>query len=281
MIAYPDIDPIAFSIGPLDVRWYGLTCLAACGAAWWLGNRRAARRDSGWTKDDVADLIFYGAIGVVLGGRIGYVLFYNLGRFLEDPFYLFAIREGGMSFHGGLIGVILAVWWFGRRTGRTLFEVTDFTAPIVPVGLGCGRIGNFINAELPGRITDLPWAMIYPRGAVRNLDSYDPLAWAVTGRHPSALYQAFAEGVVLFALVWIFSSRFRPPGAVSGVFLMGYGVLRFVTEFFREPDAHLGFVAFDWMTRGQVLCIPMIVLGLGLFVWAYLHEAIEAAMEEH
>ena len=281
MIAYPDIDPIAFSLGPLDVRWYGLTYLAAFGAAWWLGNRRAARRDSGWTKDDVADLIFYGAIGVVLGGRIGYVLFYNLGRFLEDPLYLFAIREGGMSFHGGLIGVILAVWWFGRRTGRTLFEVTDFTAPIVPVGLGCGRIGNFINAELPGRITDLPWAMIYPRGAVRNLDSYDPLAWAVTGRHPSALYQAFAEGVVLFALVWIFSSRFRPPGAVSGVFLMGYGVLRFVTEFFREPDAHLGFVAFDWMTRGQVLCIPMIVLGLGLFVWAYLHEAIEAAMEEH
>jgi phosphatidylglycerol:prolipoprotein diacylglycerol transferase len=281
MITYPDIDPVAISIGPLDVRWYGLTYLAAFGVAWWLGNRRAARPDSGWSRDDVADLVFYGALGVVLGGRVGYVFFYNLDAFLADPLYLFAIREGGMSFHGGLIGVTLAVWWFGRKTGRTLFEVTDFTAPIVPVGLGCGRIGNFLNAELPGRITDVPWAFVYPPGAVRDLPGFDPATWAVVGRHPSSLYQAFAEGVVLFALVWLFSSRRRPDGAVSGMFLLCYGGLRFTTEFFRAPDAHLGFVAFDWMSMGQLLCLPMILAGAGLIVWAYLHEAVEAATGDH
>ncbi|MEE4301967.1 MAG: prolipoprotein diacylglyceryl transferase [Pseudomonadales bacterium] len=281
MIAYPDIDPIAISIGPLDVRWYGLTYLAAFAAAWWLGNRRAAREDSGWTRDDVADLVFYGALGVVLGGRIGYVFFYNFRHFLDDPLYLFAIREGGMSFHGGLIGVTLAVWWFGRKTGRSLLQVTDFTAPIVPIGLGCGRIGNFLNAELPGRIADVPWAFVYPQQAVRDLPSFDVLTWATTGRHPSSLYQAFTEGVVLFALVWLFSSRRRPEGAVAGMFLLGYGTLRFCTEFFREPDAHIGFVALDWLSMGQLLCVPMILAGLGLIAWAYLHEAVEAATGDH
>lgn len=281
MIAYPDIDPIAVSIGPLDIRWYGLTYLAAFGAAWWLGNRRAAREDSGWSRDDVADLVFYGALGVVLGGRIGYVFFYNFDRLLDDPLYLFAIREGGMSFHGGMIGVILAVWWFGRKTGRGLLQVTDFTAPIVPIGLGSGRIGNFLNAELPGRIADVPWAFVYPQHAVRDLPSFDLLTWTMTGRHPSSLYQAFTEGVLLFALVWLFSGRRRPGGAVSGMFLLGYGCLRFTTEFFREPDAHIGFVALDWLSMGQLLCVPMILVGLGLIVWAYLHEAAEAATGDH
>ena len=267
MIAYPEIDPVALSLGPLDVRWYGLTYVAAFLFAIWLGNRRAVRPDSGWTKDDVGDLVFYGALGVILGGRIGYVLFYGFEYFLEDPLYLFAIRDGGMSFHGGMIGVILAVWLYGRRTGRTLLEVNDFTAPIVPVGLGCGRIGNFLNVELPGRITDVPWAFQYPGDVV--------------GRHPSSLYQAFAEGLLLFAIVWLFSARPRPTGAVSGMFLLGYGSLRFTTEFFRQPDAHLDFVAFDWMTMGQVLCVPMILGGIGLLVWAYIHEAVEAAASDH
>ena len=277
MIAYPDIDPIAFSLGPLDVRWYGLTYLAAFLVAWWLGNRRAARPDSGWS----ADLVFYGALGVVVGGRIGYVLFYNFDAFLADPLYLFAIREGGMSFHGGMLGVILAIWWFGRRTGRTIFQVNDFAAPIVPIGLGCGRIGNFINVELPGRVTDVSWAFVYPQQAVRNLASYDPATWDVTGRHPSSLYQAFAEGLVLFAVLWLFSGQRRPDGAVSGMFLLAYGSLRFVTEFFREPDAHIGFVAFDWLSMGQLLCVPMILGGLGLIAWAYIHEAAEAAASDH
>jgi phosphatidylglycerol:prolipoprotein diacylglycerol transferase len=281
MISYPDIDPIALSLGPLDVRWYGLTYLAAFMVAWWLGNRRAARESSGWTRDDVADLVFYGALGVVIGGRIGYVLFYNLDTFLADPLYLFAIREGGMSFHGGMIGVVLAVAWFGRKTGRTFLQVNDFTAPIVPIGLGCGRIGNFINVELPGRVTDVSWAFVYPQQAVRNLASYDPATWDVTGRHPSSLYQAFAEGLVLFAVVWLFSGRRRPDGAVSGMFLLAYGVLRFSTEFFREPDAHIGFVAFDWLSMGQLLCVPMILGGLGLIAWAYIHDAAETAASDH
>jgi phosphatidylglycerol:prolipoprotein diacylglycerol transferase len=281
MMSYPDIDPVALSLGPLDVRWYGLTYLAAFAAAWWLGNRRAGREGSGWSRDDVADLVFYGALGVVLGGRVGYVLFYNWGRFLDDPLYLFAIREGGMSFHGGLVGVILAVAWFGRKTGRSLFQVADYVAPIVPIGLGCGRVGNFINVELPGRITDVSWAFLYPEHAVRKLASFDALTWMGDGRHPSSLYQAFSEGVVLFLIVWFFSASPRPAGAVSGVFLASYGCLRFTTEFFREPDAHIGFVAFDWMSMGQVLCLPMILVGLGLIAWAYVHEAAEAATGDH
>ena len=281
MIIYPDIDPIALSLGPLGVRWYGLTYLAAFAVAWWLGNRRADGEGSGWSRDDVADLVFHGALGVVLGGRIGYVFFYSLDRFVDDPLYLFAIREGGMSFHGGLIGVILAVGWFGRKTGRSLFQVTDYVAPIVPIGLGCGRIGNFINVELPGRITDAPWAFLYPEHAVRKLASFDALTWMGDGRHPSSLYQAFSEGVVLFLIVWFFSARLRPAGSVSGVFLVSYGSLRFTTEFFREPDAHIGFVAFDWISMGQVLCVPMILGGLGLIAWAHVHEAAKAATGDH
>ncbi|MEE4360577.1 MAG: prolipoprotein diacylglyceryl transferase [Pseudomonadales bacterium] len=254
MLSYPDIDPVAIALGPLEIRWYGIAYLAAFACAWYVGLRRARRPGSGWDRDQVADLIFYGALGVVLGGRIGYVLFYQFERFLDDPLYLFAIREGGMSFHGGLIGVTLAAWWFGRRTGRSLLEMMDFVSPLVPIGLGLGRLGNFANGELPGRVTDVPWAFVFPG--------------EVLARHPSSLYQAFTEGVVLFTLVALYSARPRPTGAVTGVFLAGYGILRFCTEFFRAPDAHLGFIAFGWVTMGQALCVPMVLLGLALLAWS-------------
>lgn len=253
MLQYPRIDPVAFSIGPLDVRWYGLTYLAGFAFAWWYGLRRASR--VGFAREEVYDLIFYAMIGVIIGGRLGYVLFYGFERLIADPLYLFAIREGGMSFHGGLLGVVAAMLYFARRTGRRFFEVSDFTAPLVPVGLGLGRIGNFLNMELPGRVTDVPWALVYPGEAV--------------GRHPSPLYQAFAEGVVLFAAVWLFIRHPRPVGAVTGVFVAGYGVVRFTTEFFRAPDPHLGFIAWGWLTMGQLLSFPMILLGVGLVAWAY------------
>ncbi len=259
MRPYPDIDPIAISIGPIDIHWYGLAYLAAFAFAWWFGVQRAKRPGSLFSREQVADLVFYGALGVIVGGRLGYVLFYGFERLLENPLYLFAFREGGMSFHGGMIGVAVAIWWFGRRTGKTLFQVTDFTAPLVPIGLGLGRLGNFANAELPGRVTDVPWGLVYPGDTV--------------ARHPSPLYQALAEGLVLFLLLWWFSSRARPAGSVTAVFLMGYGVLRFTTEMFRLPDVHIGFVAFDWMTMGQLLSLPMIVGGAGLLYWSMAQDA--------
>lgn len=263
MRAYPAIDPVAFSLGPISIHWYGLAYLAAFAFAWWYGTVRARRRDSPFSRQDVADLVFYGALGAILGGRIGYVLFYGFERLLADPLYLFAFREGGMSFHGGMLGVTLAVWWFGRRKGRSLLEVTDFVTPLVPIGLGLGRLGNFANAELPGRVTDVAWALVYPGDVV--------------ARHPSALYQAFTEGLVLFALVVWFARHPRPTGAVTGVFLIGYGALRFTTEFFREPDAHLGFVALDWMSMGQVLSLPMIVAGAALLIWSLRNGAVRHA----
>jgi phosphatidylglycerol:prolipoprotein diacylglycerol transferase len=255
MLAYPDIDPVALDLGPLEIRWYGIAYLAAFACAWLFGIRRAARPGSDWDRDQVADLVFYGALGVVLGGRVGYVLFYQFDRFLSDPLYLFAIREGGMSFHGGLLGVTLAGVWFARKTRRGVLAVADFTAPLIPIGLGLGRLGNFANGELPGRVTDVPWAFVWPG--------------EVVGRHPSSLYQAFTEGVVLFLVVAWFSRVPRPEGSVCGLFLLAYGVLRFCTEFVRAPDAHLGFVAFGWLTMGQLLCVPMILAGLALMIFAW------------
>lgn len=261
---YPIIDPIIFSIGPLAVRWYGLAYLAAFAVCWWLGNVRARRPGSGWDAQAVSDLVFYGAVGAVLGGRLGYVLFYGFDQFLKDPLWLVRIWDGGMSFHGGLLGALTAMWWFGRRTGRTFFQVSDFAAPLIPLGLGFGRLGNFANTELPGRVTESIFGMIYPcsADAIRAIDPLCTGEWETFARHPSPLYQAFTEGLVLFALVWLVSSRPRPTGFTSGLFLAGYGALRFTTEFFRQPDVHLGFIAFDWMTMGQLLSLPMFIVGI-------------------
>jgi phosphatidylglycerol:prolipoprotein diacylglycerol transferase len=257
MLTYPSIDPVAVAVGPLKVHWYGLMYLLGFAAFWWLGKRRA--RTQPWSPvrpEQVSDMLFYGALGVVLGGRIGYVLFYDLAAVADDPLRLLRLWEGGMSFHGGLIGVLLSMVWVARKYATTFLRIGDFVAPMIPIGLGAGRIGNFINGELWGRTTDVPWAMVFPGGG--------PLA-----RHPSQLYQFALEGVALFLLLWLFSMRRRPVGAVSGLFLAGYAVFRFVVEFVREPDAHLGFLAFGWLTMGQLLTVPMFLAGLALMLWAY------------
>ena len=256
MLVHPDIDPVAFSIGPVAVRWYGLMYLIGFVSAWLLGRYRASRPGSGWTPQQVDDLIFHAALGVILGGRVGYVLFYNFGAFLDDPLVLFRIWEGGMSFHGGVLGVFIALGIYARSLRRGFFEVTDFLMPLVPPGLFFGRIGNFINGELWGRVSDAPWAMVFPAAG--------PLP-----RHPSQLYEAALEGIILFLLLWFYSAKPRPVMAVSGLALLLYGVFRGVVEFFREPDAHLGFIAWDWLTMGQLLSLPMILAGLAMLGWAY------------
>lgn len=257
-----DIDPIAISLGPLQIHWYGLMYLVGFGAAYLLGSLRAKQPGSGWTSEMVSDFIFWGAMGAVLGGRFGYVLFYNFDQFLADPLWLFAVWEGGMSFHGGLLGVLAVLILFGRKHQKSFFEMGDFVAPLVPVGLGAGRLGNFIGGELWGRTTDVSWGVIFPRAG-------DGLA-----RHPSQLYQLALEGVVLFLAVWFYSSKPRPRAAVSGLFLALYGLFRTLVEFVREPDSHLGFIAFGWLTQGQLLSLPMIVAGLLLMVWAYRRQPV-------
>jgi len=251
-----DIDPIALDLGVLQVHWYGLMYLIGFGAAWWLGSYRARQPGSGWTEEQVSDLIFWGAMGVVLGGRFGYVLFYNFDQFLADPLWLFAVWEGGMSFHGGLLGVIAVIWFWGRKHQKSLFEMGDFVAPLVPVGLGAGRVGNFIGGELWGRSSDLPWAVIFPRAG-------DGMP-----RHPSQLYEFVLEGVVMFAVLWWFTSKPRPRMAASGLFLLMYGSFRSLVELLREPDAHIGYIAWGWVTQGQLLSLPMILLGGALLAMA-------------
>jgi phosphatidylglycerol---prolipoprotein diacylglyceryl transferase len=267
-VHYPDIDPIIFSLGPLAVRWYGLSYLAGFAVVWWLGNRRANTHPGGWDKEQVSDLVFYGAMGAVLGGRIGYVFFYNLGLFLDDPLYLLRIWEGGMSFHGGLLGVLVAMVLFARKTQRKVLAVTDFLVPLTPIGLGFGRLANFVNMELPGRVAEGPIGLIYPCDAVLSLNPMCVGTWENVARHPSPLYQAFSEGFLLFLLVWFISAKPKPTGFVTGVFLMGYGSFRFCTEFFRSPDAHIGFIAFDWLTMGQLLSLPMAFAGILLVFWS-------------
>ena len=264
MLTYPNIDPVALSLGPLKIHWYGLMYLVGFGAAWWLGRARACASNgaranepnSGWTAEQVSDMIFYGALGAVLGGRLGYILFYDLPTYLDNPLKMLKIWEGGMSFHGGMLGVLVAMWLFGRKTGKSFFQVTDFLAPLVPIGLGAGRIGNFINGELWGKVTDVSWAMVFPHGGALP-------------RHPSQLYQALLEGLIFFLILWLYSRKPRPTMAVSGLFLLCYGLFRFVVEFVREPDQQLGYLAFGWLTMGQVLSAPMILGGIGLLVWAY------------
>ncbi|MGI9279381.1 MAG: prolipoprotein diacylglyceryl transferase [Endozoicomonas sp.] len=257
MIPYPEIDPVAISLGPLKVHWYGLMYLAGFAGGWWLAVQRAKKSNGLWNPEQIGDLLFYVAVGVIVGGRMGYVLFYNFDYFLQNPLWLFSIWEGGMSFHGGLLGVLLAVFLYGRKLGKNFFQMTDFIAPVVPLGLGMGRLGNFIGGELWGRASDVPWAMVFPT---------DP---SQMPRHPSQLYQFAIEGIILFAALWWFSAKPRPRMAVSGLFLLIYGIGRFCVEFVRQPDEQLGFIAFDWLTMGQLLTVPMILLGVGLMVVAY------------
>ena len=255
MLIAPDIDPVAIHLGPIKVHWYGLMYLIGFLGAWWLGSVRAKRPGSGWQSQEIADLIFYCALGVILGGRLGYVLFYNFAYYLEHPLEVFFIWSGGMSFHGGLLGVISAMWLYGRRTKRTFFRVADFVALLTPLGLGAGRLGNFINHELWGRVTDVPWGMVFP-----NAGSLP--------RHPSQLYEFALEGVALFIILWAYARKPRPEAAVSGLFLLCYGIFRFIVEWVREPDSQLGYLAFGWVTMGQVLSLPMILLGIWMFRWA-------------
>ncbi len=259
MLQHPQIDPVALQIGPLAIHWYGLTYLAAFGLFLWLGRRRLSHppyQSLGWSPRDVEDILFLGVMGVILGGRLGYVLFYKPLDYLANPLGVFAVWEGGMSFHGGLVGVLLAMVWFARTRQRSWLQVMDFVAPCVPTGLAAGRIGNFINGELWGRVADpsLPWGMVF-RGA------------GELPRHPSQLYQFLLEGLLLFALLWLFACRPRRVGEVSAAFLVGYGSLRFVAEFFREPDAHLGLLGLG-LSMGQWLSLPMVLAGVGLWLLA-------------
>lgn len=281
MMIHPQYDPIALSLGPLDVHWYGLTYLLAFAAAFGLAWYRSTKRDD-WTSDMVSDLIFYGALGVILGGRVGYVLFYQFGELLQNPAYLFRVWEGGMSFHGGFLGVMLSTWLFARKYKKTPFQVFDFVVPIVPTGLLFGRLGNYINGELWGRISDgsYNWLMYFPQAKrsdmtlLQSNPALQELMLEVNGqyllpRHPSQLYQALTEGVLLFLLVWWYSAKPRPRMAVSGLFMSGYGCSRFMTEFFRQPDIDQGFILLGWVTKGQILSAPMIVIGIILMVYAY------------
>ncbi len=281
MMIHPQYDPIALSLGPLDVHWYGLTYLLAFAAAFGLAWYRSTKRDD-WTADMVSDLIFYGALGVILGGRVGYVLFYQFGELLQNPAYLFRVWEGGMSFHGGFLGVMLSTWLFARKYKKTPFQVFDFVVPIVPTGLLFGRLGNYINGELWGRISDgsYNWLMYFPQAKrsdmtlLQSNPALQELMLEVNGqyllpRHPSQLYQALTEGVLLFLLVWWYSAKPRPRMAVSGLFMSGYGCSRFMTEFFRQPDIDQGFILLGWVTKGQILSAPMIVIGIILMVYAY------------
>ena len=270
MLTYPDIDPIAIAIGPLRVHWYGLMYLAAFAAAWGLGRWRASRPGSGWTGEMVDDVIFYGIIGVIAGGRLGYMLFYGFDQILANPLNLFKVWEGGMSFHGGLLGVLAALGLFARRHGLHFFQVADFIAPLVPTGLLFGRIGNFINGELWGHRTEVAWGVQLPciqfPGQCADLPADALLSPAV---HASQLYEATLEGLALFLILWFFSSRPRPMMAVSGLFLLLYGCFRFLVEFVRIPDAQLGYLAFDWLTMGQMLSLPMILFGALFLGLAY------------
>jgi len=270
MIAFPSIDPVALSLGPVKIHWYGLMYLLAFGSAWWLGKHRARQQHALVKPEQIDDLIFYGALGAVLGGRVGSVIFYNFDSFLHNPLYLLKIWEGGMSFHGGFIGVLLAMEFYRRKLGCRFFELTDFIAPLVPLGLAAGRLGNFINAELWGAPTTLPWAMKlsceqFP--ADRYIDFAGPLCFSA--RHPSQLYEMLLEGVLLFIALWLISARPRPYMTVSGYFLLLYGLARSGVEFIRLPDAHIGYLLnTDWLTRGIVLSLPMIIVGLILLVLA-------------
>ena len=256
MFTFPQFNPVVISLGPLSIHWYGVMYIIAFGGAWVLASYRRNMKPNQWSTDQISDLVFYGAIGAVVGGRLGSVFFYNFDRFLVDPLWVFRVWEGGMSFHGGLLGVGVAFYFYSKSLRKGFWETIDFIVPFVPFGLGAGRIGNFIGGELWGRPTDVPWGMVFPH--------VDQLP-----RHPSQLYEVALEGVALFILLWWFSSNPRPRLAVSGVFALGYGSFRFFIEFFREPDQQIGIIAFEWLTMGQLLSVPMAAGGMLLLFLSY------------
>lgn len=261
MLVHPQFDPVAISLGPVAVHWYGLMYLVAFGLFWFFARQRIKQpyfAKQGWTNKDIEDLLFYGVLGVVLGGRLGYVFFYKSTFYMENPSKIFAMWEGGMSFHGGFLGVLTVVTLYAFLKKKNWLDLTDLVAPCIPIGLAFGRLGNFINGELWGRVTDssMPWVMVFPQSGV------------MLPRHPSQLYEALLEGLVLFIILWFYAKKTRARGAVSALFLLGYGGFRFIVEYFREPDAFLGLQALG-LSRGQWLCVPMILAGLLLWVWAH------------
>ena len=256
MLVHPQFDPVAVHLGPLAIRWYGLMYLVGFALVWMVGRYAIKTRPhSAWTAQDLGDALFYGILGTILGGRLGYVLFYKFGDYLAAPWKVFYVWEGGMSFHGGFLGVVIAMIWFARSRRQDWLRITDFIAPLVPLGLAAGRMGNFINAELWGRPAQVPWAMVFP-----NVDQ--------AARHPSQLYEFALEGVALFVILWLFTLKPRPRGTASALFLIGYGVFRFGVEYTREPDSFLGFLALG-LTMGQWLSAPMVIAGAGLLAWAW------------
>jgi phosphatidylglycerol:prolipoprotein diacylglycerol transferase len=273
MLTFPQIDPVAVQIGPLAIHWYGLTYLAAFGLFMALAMLRLRHEPfasvtgaGAWSRKDVEDMLFLGVVGVVIGGRLGYCLFYKPGFYLANPLQIFAVWQGGMSFHGGMLGVIVSQWWFARSRSKPFLEVMDFIAPCVPTGLAAGRVGNFINGELWGRAADpsLPWAMVFPQSGT------------MVPRHPSQVYQFLLEGLLLFVILWLYARKERKRGQVAAAFLVGYGAFRFAAEYFREPDSHLGVLALN-MTMGQWLCVPMILFGVLLWVWAETRDPVPPA----
>ena len=263
---YPRIDPVALQLGPVSIHWYGITYLAAFGLFMFLASRRlrhepyaSIQGPGAWSRKDIEDMLFLGVLGVIVGGRLGYCLFYKPDYYSQHPLEVFAVWLGGMSFHGGMLGVIVSQWWYARSRGKPFWQVMDFIAPCVPPGLAAGRVGNFINGELWGRAAppDLPWAMVFPQSG------------SMVPRHPSQAYQFLLEGLLLFIVLWLFARKPRPQAQVSAAFLIGYGLLRFIAEYFREPDSYLVWLQQSTgLSMGQWLCVPMIVAGAVLWVWA-------------
>ena len=273
MLTYPNIDPVALRLGPIAIHWYGLTYLAAFALFMLLAYRRlhhepfaCVKGPGAWSRKDVEDMLFLGVLGVVVGGRLGYCLFYKPGYYLAHPLEILYVWQGGMSFHGGMLGVIASQWWFAHSRGKPFWQLMDFVAPCVPPGLAAGRVGNFINGELLGRAADpsLPWAMVFPQSG------------SMIPRHPSQVYQFLLEGLLLFVLLWLYARKPRRQGQVAAAFLIGYGVLRFVAEYFREPDSHLGLLSLGF-SMGQWLSLPMAVVGVGLWLWFDRRPAVLAA----
>lgn len=256
MLMYPNIDPVAFHIFTWPVYWYGLMYLVGFVGGWAVISQRLKKSPRGFNQDQLSDIVFYAALGAIVGGRLGYMLFYDWHVLISNPLLIFQTWKGGMSFHGGLLGVVLALLLCARKMNKSLLELTDLVAPAVPIGLGAGRIGNFINGELWGRMTTMPWAMVFPNAGPNP-------------RHPSQLYEFLLEGVVMFIVLWMFSRKPRPVGAVSGLFAICYGMFRCFVEFFREPDVQIGYLAFGWVTEGQLLSLPLILVGIALMVYAY------------